>query len=94
MYTSPRPVDTVVAYGDDHLEQIFDYGGGECACCRKQLSYSNYGSFGRRGAWEVDHRVPLSHGGSDNLRNLRPMCIPCNRAKGNQGFRSYCGGQR
>jgi 5-methylcytosine-specific restriction endonuclease McrA len=78
-------------YSDDRLEEIFDYGSGECACCGKQLSYSNYGDFGSRGAWEVDHRVPISRGGSENLRNLQPMCIPCNRAKGDQRQCSYCG---
>lgn len=78
-------------YDDDRLTEIFDYGHGECACCGKQLSFSNYGTFGRRGAWEVDHRVPLSQGGSDNLRNLQPMCIPCNRSKSDDGFCNACG---
>lgn len=77
-------------YDDARLSEIFECGRGECACCGKQLSFSNYGAFGRRAAWEVDHRVPLSHGGSENLRNLQPMCIPCNRAKRDQGHCSYC----
>lgn len=33
---------------------------------------------------EVDHILPWSHGGTDTLDNLQPMCKPCNRAKGNQ----------
>lgn len=81
-------------YGDDRLVEIFDYGGGQCACCGKQLTFSNYGYFGNRGAWEVDHRVPVSRGGSENLRNLQPMCIPCNRAKGDEDYCSYCGYRR
>ncbi len=30
---------------------------------------------------EVDHRVPFSMGGSDDLYNLQPLCKPCNRSK-------------
>jgi len=81
-------------YTDERLEEIFDRTGGECACCEKQLSYSNYGQFGHRGAWEVDHRVPVSKGGSNNLRNLQAMCIDCNRAKLDQGHCGACGCRR
>lgn len=81
-------------YGDARLEEIFDHGRGRCACCGIQLSFSNYGRFGRRGAWEVDHRVPVSRGGSENLRNLQPMCISCNRAKLDQGHCTACGCRR
>lgn len=81
-------------YSDARLEEIFDYGRGDCACCGKQLAFSNYGSFGSRGAWEVDHRRPVSRGGSENLRNLQPMCISCNRAKVDRGHCSACGCRR
>ena len=81
-------------YGDDRLREIFDYGGGDCGCCDKQLSFSNYAAFGRRGAWEVDHKIPLSRGGSENLRNLVPMCIPCNRSKGDADYCTACGCRR
>lgn len=30
---------------------------------------------------EVDHIQSWSHGGSDELWNLQPLCKPCNRAK-------------
>lgn len=85
-------------YDDERLSQVFDQTRGRCACCKKQLAFGNYGinAFreGRRGAWEVDHRVPVSRGGSDNLRNLQPMCVPCNRAKVDRGHCAACGCRR
>lgn len=29
----------------------------------------------------VDHVIPVSRGGSDELENLAPACMPCNREK-------------
>src|SRR5690606_3199367 len=43
----------------------------------------NYGIVGLRGAWEIDHSIPISKSGSNHLNNLYPACIPCNRKKGN-----------
>jgi 5-methylcytosine-specific restriction protein A len=30
---------------------------------------------------EVDHRIPVEQGGSDDDRNLAGVCIPCHREK-------------
>jgi len=35
-----------------------------------------------RPATQVDHRVPVIDGGSDELSNLRAACAPCNARKG------------
>lgn len=85
-------------YSQERLDEVFYRGRGRCACCRKQLARSNYGinayRDGARGAWEVDHRRPKSKGGTDNLRNLQPMCVPCNRAKVDRGHCEACGCRR
>jgi len=44
---------------------------------RKQ-SYGTKGQYG----WEIDHKNPKCKGGTDNLRNLRPLHWQKNRAKG------------
>lgn len=66
----------------EDLVDIFDKTEGNCRYCGKQLSWSNYGRVGERGAWEVDHSVPLSRGGTDYYRNLWPACVSCNTEKG------------
>jgi 5-methylcytosine-specific restriction endonuclease McrA len=34
------------------------------------------------GPWEIDHKVPISLGGSNRLSNLVLSCAECNRRKG------------
>lgn len=40
-------------------------------------SYGTQGDFG----WEIDHKKPVEKGGSDDLRNLRPLHWEENRKK-------------
>jgi len=75
-------------FDDETLDRIFSRTDGQCHICRKQLSFSNYGSGGKRGAWEVEHSIPRSKGGKDHLNNLYAACISCNRSKGNASTRS------
>lgn len=70
-----------MAYDKKRRDAIFDRTDGRCHICRKQLARKNYGTHGRRGAWEVDHSKPRAKGGSDHLNNLYPACISCNRNK-------------
>ena len=81
-----------MAYSDDRIVEIFSKTGGVCACCVKQIVLANYaGRGGTRGWWEVAHNIPKSKGGSDNLRNLWPMCFDCNRSMGAVDARKWCG---
>lgn len=52
-------------YPDDQLNCIYDKTGGYCYYCQKKLAFTNYGQFGRKGAWEADHNIPTASGGMD-----------------------------
>ena len=48
---------------------------GKCRGCRMDFPFK---------AFEVDHLVPQSKGGTDHLDNLQLLCSHCNRIKGNR----------
>jgi len=70
------------------LRAIYDRTEGHCHICRKRLSFCNYGAFGKRGAWEIEHSVAQAQGGTDHLNNLFASCISCNRSKGDCSSRT------
>ena len=43
-------------------------------------------AYGKHGdmSWQVDHKVPVAKGGSDNLRNLQPLQSGANEEKGDR----------
>lgn len=63
------------------LRAIYRRTGGYCHLCHKKLAFGNYAAFGQRGAWEIEHSVPRTYGGTDRLCNLYAACISCNRQK-------------
>jgi hypothetical protein len=46
--------------------------GFQCVLC---------GASGKDAQLEIDHILPVSAGGKDNLENLRTLCFKCNRGK-------------
>ena len=77
-------------YSKERLSQIWEKGhvvrGKDPDRYRKDdngnLMYKNsYGKYSEMG-WNVDHKVAQANGGSDNLRNLRPLNSRDNSSKG------------
>lgn len=68
--------------------KIYDRTTGYCHICGKKLAFENYGTFGPKGAWEIEHSNAKSKGGTNRKNNLYPSCISCNRCKNNNSTRS------
>jgi RHS repeat-associated protein len=54
-------------------------GNVECAYCGKKIQDK---TAGQPDSFEADHIVPVQKGGTNDLNNLNPSCLTCNRSKG------------
>lgn len=57
--------------------EVWERDGGRCQLCGEACSRDPRDE--RAGT--VDHIVPRSWGGGDELANLRLVCLPCHRAR-------------
>ena len=66
----------------EERKTILKRSHGVCACCGKKLTTKTM---------TVDHIVPISCGGTNDLENLIALCPECNKEKGNKLYmpRSY-----
>lgn len=55
--------------------EVWSKSNGLCAKCGKAVSTDKQ---------TIDHFIPKYHGGTDDFRNLIPLCKACNRAKGSR----------
>lgn len=62
---------------------------GLCFYCGVELPESD--SYIR--AWDVDHVIPVSKGGTNDFENLEPSCKTCNQKKGAKDFSDFVIGQ-
>ena len=53
--------------------------GGRCPICGKQLQIKNSNILDTY--MTIDHIIPKSKNGTNNIENLRPMCRDCNMQK-------------
>ena len=83
IHANTRRVRKVNASGAFTREQFVskcDYFGWRCYLCRKPLTATTV---------VVEHRIPLSRGGSNWISNLAPSCKTCNQRKGKKTEREY-----
>lgn len=62
-------------------QQIFSRDGGVCVHCSGKIHANEL--------WHVDHLVPLSKGGSNEIDNLALSCVRCNLEKHNKLMDAY-----
>jgi 5-methylcytosine-specific restriction endonuclease McrA len=83
---SLKQVDRVSRFGDEKMLVLcgwFDPAGGlkgECAYCSIPIGIHEM---------EIEHAIPKSRGGTEELSNLVPACPDCNREKGDRTPREY-----
>jgi 5-methylcytosine-specific restriction endonuclease McrA len=65
------------SFTSEEWARLCSFYGGRCLAC------------GRVAKLTVDHVVPVSRGGSDDISNLQPLCGPCNSRKGNRRIIDY-----
>lgn len=65
--------------------QVFEAYGKSCYLCQKPIDFDAPRSTKKEG-WKkglhIDHVIPISKGGSDTLKNVRPAHAICNMKKG------------
>lgn len=59
-------------FTDYEKKTIYAKGNGRCAICGRPIDFNSM---------TVDHKIPLSKGGTNELSNLQPACPTCNFLK-------------
>ena len=56
-------------------------GKGACLCCSAEILFTR---------WEQAHVVAVAEGGTNDLTNLRPTCVSCNRSCATENLLTWC----
>lgn len=61
-------------YSQDQRKIVYKNSGCRCVLCGQKIKFEDM---------SLDHIIPLSMGGADNIENLQSTCLPCNQFKSN-----------
>lgn len=56
--------------------KLYERDGGKCRHCDGPILFNE--------TWHIDHLIPLSKGGTNDLDNLALSCVRCNLEKSNK----------
>lgn len=77
-------------------QQVLQRDDYTCAYCQTRPEYAAIRIYGRwQSTLHVDHMIPVSRGGQDDIRNLVTACATCNLKKHNRHWPfpiAYCAG--
>jgi 5-methylcytosine-specific restriction endonuclease McrA len=59
---------------------LIDVWGQECHYCKRETEYNHLG---------LDHKIPVSKGGEDDISNLVLCCNACNTEKSDMSYEEY-----
>ncbi|NDE02585.1 MAG: HNH endonuclease [Gammaproteobacteria bacterium] len=79
-------VTSAVHWQREICAYLADRDGDRCAICHQMVDLKiRSGTRGSDAGPSIDHVIPRSRGGSDDLANLRLTHWGCNRKRGNRG---------
>lgn len=89
-----KPIEALHEFKDHRRLQVFYHKGCKCVKCGKEATQIALGEGRGQQHWDlytadfypltVDHIIPKSRGGGEELENKQPMCIGCNTRKGSR----------
>lgn len=59
-------------FTDYEKKTVYAKCNGKCCICGKKIDFLDM---------TIDHKIPLSKGGTNEMSNLQLSCEPCNRIK-------------